>query len=94
MTLADDVRVTAAAHVRYRQFDDELIVLDLGGGEYFALNATGARMWHALIAGKSPAEVAVDLAGAYDIDPSVLLGDCLSLADDLLGRGLLERRPA
>ena len=51
-------RVAAAESVRYRQFDDELVIVDLEGGEHFALSGIGSRMWHELISGKTPAEVA------------------------------------
>ena len=41
---------------------DELVILDLQGGEYFALDWIGSRMWESLVAGKTPGEVAADLA--------------------------------
>ena len=49
-------------------------------------------MWHALAEGKSPAEVAAVLAGEYDAAQSVLLHDCVTLVDELVARGLLERK--
>jgi hypothetical protein len=87
-------RAAKAADVHYRQFDDELLLLDLAAGHYFALNAVGARMWHALVAGKSPEQVATELAGDYGVDLDVLTRDCVTLADDLLARGLLRRSPS
>jgi hypothetical protein len=84
-------RAAAADEVHYRQFDDELVLLDLSGGHYFALNSVGARMWHSLVAGKSPAEVAVELAGEYDVALEQLTRDCVALADELVERGLLKR---
>jgi hypothetical protein len=91
--LEPDGRVAAAENVRCRQFDDELVIVDLEGGEYFALDAIGASMWGALVAGRSPTEVAVDLAAQYDAPEEQILGDCVHLASDLLGRRLLVRRP-
>lgn len=92
MTIGRDGRVVASPHVRYRQFDDELVVLDLGGGDYFSLNRTGARMWIGLVSGRTPAEVAADLAVEYEVGLQALLSDCIALADELLERGLLDRR--
>jgi hypothetical protein len=81
----------AADDVHYRQFDDELVLLDLTGGHYFALNAVGARMWHSLVAGKSPAEVAGELTRDYEVELEQLTRDCVALADELVERGLLKR---
>jgi hypothetical protein len=88
-----DVRVAASEHVRSRQFDDELVIVDLEGGEYFALDAIGASMWSALVAGKTPAQVAVELAAKYEAEEKQVLGDCVRLVGDLVGRGLLIRDP-
>jgi hypothetical protein len=83
-------RTVPGEHVHFRKFDDELLLLDLEGGHYFALNAVGARMWLSFAAGKSPAEVVGELAPDYDVDPDILLRDCVRLADDLVERGLLR----
>jgi hypothetical protein len=80
------------AGVHSRVFGDEVMLLDLESGQYFSLNAVGTRMWARLAEGKSPAEVANDLQSEYDIEPQVLLKDCVALADELLRRGLLRRR--
>jgi hypothetical protein len=84
-----DARVTAAECVRWRQFDDELVMVDLQGGEYFALNAVGARMWDLLASGKTLAETATALASEYNAGQDEILGDCTKLADELLKRGLI-----
>ncbi len=91
-SLGRDGRVTLRENVHAREFDGELIVLDLEAGEYFALNATGARMWQALVAGRSPVEVARELEPDYDVGIEQLVGDCVALADELLERGFLRRR--
>lgn len=90
-----DERVMPGEHVRYRQFDDELVMVDLEGGEYFALDAMGKRMWDALVSGKSPAEVAASLVPEYDADEEDIVRDCVALTEDLVDRGLLvvKREP-
>jgi len=88
-----DVRWAPSEHVRCRQFDDELVIVDLKGGEYFALDAIGASMWSALVSGKTPAQVAVELAAKYEAEEKQVLGDCVRLVGDLVGRGLLIRDP-
>jgi hypothetical protein len=92
-SVGPDDRVSAAEHVHCRHFDDDLVMVDLKGGEYFALNTMGARMWDLLISGKTPAEIGAALATEYDASEEELLHDCTKLADDLLKRGLLVVRP-
>ncbi len=84
-----DARVSAAEHVRCRQFDNDLVMVDLQGGEYFALNTVGARMWDLLTSGKTLAEAAEALAAEYDAGQDEIFRDCKKLADELLTRGLL-----
>jgi hypothetical protein len=64
-------------------------MVDLAGGQYFALNEVGARMWSLLIAGKTPAEVGTALVGEYETGQEEIVGDCANLVDELLRRGLL-----
>jgi hypothetical protein len=92
MTIDPSDHVTAAETVHSRQFDDELLLLNLGTGHYFSLNPTGTRMYCALVSGKTPAEVATQLAPDYGLEVDALLRDCIALADDLLKHGLLETR--
>jgi len=92
--IGPDSQVTAPEHVRCRRFDDDLVMVDLQGGEYFALDAVGARMWDLLISGKTPAAVGAALAVEYEASEDEILRDCTKLADELLKRGLLVVRPA
>lgn len=89
-----DDRWAASRHVHYREFDGELVMLDLDRGQYFAIDGTGVRMWHDLAAGRSLAEIAHDLAREYDVAESIVAADCLRLASDLIRRGLLVRKDA
>ena len=91
-SIGRDGRVAAAEHVHCRQFDGDLVMVDLQGGEYFALDDVGARMWDLLNSGKSPAEIGRDLATEYEADEDKILGDCMKLADELLERGLVVVR--
>jgi hypothetical protein len=84
--------VGARPHVHAREFDGDLILLDLEVGEYFALGDVGARMWHELAQGKTPREVAAKLVAEFDATEDDITRDCVRLVEDLLRRGLLERR--
>ena len=92
MSIGENGRVCIGANVHLREFDGELVLLDLAGGNYFGLDAIGARMWKHLAEGASPAEVASQLVNEYDIDQPRLLADIITLADELLVRGLVVVR--
>ncbi|MDP9034027.1 MAG: PqqD family protein [Myxococcota bacterium] len=80
-----------AADVRFRQIDDEIVIVDLAGGEYFALNNVGAKIWQALAAGETPSQIAVALGLQYGVAPETVLRDCLDLVGELLACGLARR---
>ncbi len=79
-----------AGDVHVRDFDGELVVLDLAKGDYFGLNEVGAKLWSGLVAGQSPAEVADALFADYDVTRERLLADLVALTGELLARGLIE----
>jgi hypothetical protein len=91
-SIGPDGRVVAATHVRCRRFDDELVMIDLAGGEYYALDAVGARMWELLVSGNTPAQAGLALASEYEAEHDTIVGDCVRLADELIERGLLVHR--
>jgi hypothetical protein len=88
-TLGKDARLKLAENVHFRRFDDEVIVLDLAVGEYFALNPVASKMWGHLLEGQTPLEVAGLLRSEYDVGPETLTADCVELASQLVERGLL-----
>jgi hypothetical protein len=83
-------RVTIARDIHFRQFDDEVIVLDLGKGDYFSLDEVGARVWLGLASGLTPKDVAISLSGDYDVSEQRLLEDFLELIEELRQAGLVH----
>jgi hypothetical protein len=79
--------------VHTRQFDDELIILDLGAGAYFALDTIGTRAWEGLAGGKSVEETAVEFSREYEVEFDRALADLLKLVEDLVSRGILILAP-
>lgn len=84
-----DSRARPGAGVHTRVFDGELVILDLSGGEYYALNATGTRFWRALEDGRTPREVGREIADECGVEFEAVLLDLLALGSQLLERGLL-----
>ena len=92
MNLRDIVSIPKS--VMARRVGDEVIVLDLTGGEYFGLPEVGARIWELLLDGKSLVEVAGVIVIEYDVDRATVERDVVSLVADLSDRGLLVVVPA
>jgi hypothetical protein len=87
-------RVVVRPHVHCRSFEGEMVVLDLEGGDYFALNEVGTAMWEALASGQCPAEIASALAPRYSVGEDTVVTDCIALIEELLRSGLVDlRRP-
>jgi hypothetical protein len=94
MSLTKHDRADAAPQVFAREFEGELVLLDLAGGEYYGLDALGARLWNGMLEGKSALEIAEMVKNEYDVDFERLVADLTSLAAELEKKGLLVKRPA
>ena len=81
-----------STQVHARRFDDEMVVLHLGVGKYFSLDAVGSTIWEQLTSGRTPAETVVRLLTEYEIDEETACADVKRLTEELLAAGLLERR--
>jgi hypothetical protein len=86
------VRCADAVHARL--FDQDLIILDLAKGEYFALDDVGARLWSGLEAGRAIEAIAQEIVSEYDVPIERALADLVALGDALVAQGLLVRTSA
>lgn len=75
-----------------KRLGEEMVIVDLGTGNYFSLNATGARIWDALANHQTLDALATDLAEQFDAPRDVIERDALELVSELLQRGLLRGR--
>jgi hypothetical protein len=82
-------RFRVAPQIHSRRFAQDLVVLDLRRGEYFSLDELGAEIWEQLAAGNSVADVVAAMGPRYDVQPDRFQADILTLALELVGRGLL-----
>lgn len=82
-------RVRPANGVYARPFGDELVLLEFGRGEYFALDPIGAAVWRRCEAGESVAAIADALAAEFEVTPGDALRDTLALVAELLDSALL-----
>lgn len=92
---AQELDLTAAtarvpAHVVYRMFAQETVVLNLKTGRYHGLNPTAGTMLTALERHATVGEAAVWLAAHYEQPLEEIERDIRALCLDLLDRGLIE----
>lgn len=83
-------RVTVPAHVVYRSFPSETVVLNLHTGTYHGLNATAGRMLEELTRADSVGQACELLAAEYAQPPEVVLRDMCELCSALAERDLLQ----
>jgi hypothetical protein len=88
--VGENDRLTPCAQVHARSFDGELVVLDLQGGDYYALDAVGTRIWEGYARGENAAEIGRQLTELYAVDYTRAVSDCVALANELVGRNLLR----
>lgn len=91
MNLTDKLEI--ADQVMAREVGDELVILDLGSGRYFGLDAVGARMWQLIGSGKNLGEAIDTMFSEYEVDRAQLEIDLMALADSLTAQKLLTLKP-
>jgi Coenzyme PQQ synthesis protein D (PqqD) len=77
--------------VHSRLFDREVVILDLAGGQYYALEDVGARLWSGIEAGLTLEQIAHDVVTEYDVTEERALADLAALVDEFVARGLVVR---
>ena len=70
--------------------DGELIILDKGGGEVHQLNQTAALIWGGLSEGLPLDQIAVQLAGTFEIEQETAISDVKSAVAQFVELGLLD----
>lgn len=68
---------------------DETVILHLGSGTYFGLDAIGARLWDALKAGEKPVTIIEGLLTEYDADRATIESDLRDLLAELVSNELI-----
>lgn len=83
------MRVSVSDDVIARDLAGEAVLLHLGTGTYFGLNAVGTRIWHLLAQHKSTEAVLPLLLQEFDADEQQLRRDLDALVGELLAKQLL-----
>lgn len=88
--LTPATRLHASSSVYARPFGAEIVLLDFGRGEYFALDEIGAEVWQHLQAGEPLGVIAEGIASRYEVTTERALTDILAIVQDMCGRGIVE----
>ncbi|GEM_PF-792766 len=85
------LKVAVPQHVMSRAVGDESVLLDLGSGLYFGLDAVGARMWDLMAESRTLGEVASTVAAEYGVEVARVEADLMGFLATLESRGLIEQ---
>jgi len=76
--------------VLWQEVGDEIVLLDVDGGEYHGLNDAGSSIWRALEGHADVTSAYEQLCERYEVDPEVLRTDLDKFIKQLVGMGLLS----
>lgn len=82
--------VTIPESVLWQEVGDEVVLLDVSGGEYHGLNDVGSRIWRALEEHQDVNSAYERLCGIYEVDPDLLRKDLDEFIKRLVEMGLLS----
>lgn len=85
-----DSRPTRKVNILTQQVSGTQVLLDLGGGEYYALNEVGARVWDMCDGNQSVADITSTIHLEYDASREQIEADILELLGDLEREHLLS----
>jgi hypothetical protein len=78
------------SNMTWQQLDDEIVILDLAGGEYLSVNGSGAHLWKELDAGADRGQLIESLRNRYALSPDRAAADVDAFLEQLGSSGLLE----
>jgi hypothetical protein len=85
-----NTRLTRSADVLTSEVEDDLILLDIPGDEYYGMNPVGRHVWDLLASPRSVAEICESVATQFDIDADRCAPDVLAFAGTLIDAGLVR----
>lgn len=73
------------------QVDDEILIVDLDGGELFSLTGTAKSVWEAIDGKRGESELAALMAQQHSGDAGAIASDVAALIGQLEDAALVER---
>jgi hypothetical protein len=81
-------RIVRSPDQAFAHVGDELVMVHLGQGKYFAIDAIGAEVWARIEAPAVVADVCADLQATFDVAADECERDVLAFLMRLVERGL------
>ena len=72
--------------------DEEIVLIDMMGGELFSLKDTARTIWEMIDGKRSRSDIIAALKRRYDVDDATARADLAALLDDLAAAKLVEER--
>jgi hypothetical protein len=92
-TINARTRVVASRNQLSTQLSGEAVILGLHDSVYYGLSGSGARIWELVQQPAALGDVAAAMSLEFEVGRGEATRDLLTLADELLTRGLLDVVP-
>jgi hypothetical protein len=89
-TINGDSRLTVPEDVVFRDVVGEAMILHLGSGVYFGLDAVATRVWELIVAGRRLQDVCEALVAEFDAPAERIQADVTALVEQLVAKRLLD----
>ena len=86
--LDSNARVIRSEKAVGENLEDDFLVLDLGGGEYFGIGEVGGFIWARLDGSKTLTELAAEISREFEVTVSQARDDLSRFVHDLIQRNL------
>jgi hypothetical protein len=84
------MKIEISDEVVWREFEGEVVILDLASQHYFGLAGAGNDMWQLIAEHGSSDKVIEQLLAKYDVDPANLKTDFEKLVNELAAKGMVR----
>ena len=91
--MVDAGRFVVEPWMTHERLDDQVMMINLETGAYFALERTAADCWSALVAGARPDGLVQVLAAGYEVDQDRAAADVDAFLRSLVDEGIISWSP-
>ena len=81
--------VRRSSDVMASEVENELVMMDIDRGMYYALNAVGSDIWERIAQPSTVADLCTQLRQVYAVDAATCEADVLAVLNDMAANGLL-----
>ena len=87
--MSDAIKIGRAGNCSAVMVDDELVMMSIELGQYFALNQAGARVWELLETPRTLSDLCAAMEAEYDVERELCHREVAALLEELKGKGLV-----